>query len=85
VLVVTALQTFDHRRLLIDREQFVSLTNRTYMRHVSPVGDLGSHLKSHRANEPSLEPETISSAKKINYLNQSLQPAFANYVQIKSN
>jgi hypothetical protein len=37
---------------LIDREHLVSIMNRTYMRHVSPwlFGDLGSHLKSYKAN-----------------------------------
>uniref|UniRef100_A0A0A9DAB1 Secreted protein n=1 Tax=Arundo donax TaxID=35708 RepID=A0A0A9DAB1_ARUDO len=42
---------------------WASLTTAEDIRHASPwlFGDLGSHLKSQRANEPSLEPETISS------------------------
>jgi hypothetical protein len=71
-----------HCRFAIDREKLVAIADKTtYTRHVSPwlFGDLGSHLKSQRANEPSLEPETISSAEKINYLSNSLWPAFADY------
>ena len=79
-LVVTSPDICVHCRFVVDREQLVAIADKTtYMRHVPPwlFGDLGSHLKSQRANAPSLEPETISSAEKINYLRNSLWPAFA--------
>jgi hypothetical protein len=41
---------------------------------------LGSHLRSQRANEPSLEPETISSAQKINYMSPGSEQAAADMI-----